>query len=147
MITSTSIDSNSQSFETSRENNSSVAVPRDCTLLDLYDDWSFETLKIKIIVSLHKAPWLFWVMTVHIPLNPFPPTPPTSPPKKNTVPILSVSYSLKCQHKNRTHCPGQKLPQPVKEDLCIQMDGKTSHDVQCYKLRALTKVIGFIINI
>ena len=38
--------------------------------------------------------------------------------------ILLGSDSLRFQHNNRTHSPGQKLPPPGKYYLCFQMGGK-----------------------
>ena len=74
-------------------------------------------------------------------------------PKKNhgvTAPsahILLRYYLLKCQRKNRTHRPGQKLPPPGKKYLCSKMGGETSHAAQCYKSSATTKAIDLILAI
>ena len=59
--------------------------------------------------------------------------------------VLLGSDSLKCQHKNRTNRPGQKLPPPGKNYLCFQMGGETAHAAQCFNSRAFTQVIGFIL--
>ena len=75
---------------------------------------------------------------------------PPTPPQKNqsvsaqSADILLVSDSLKCQHGNRTHRSVQKLTLPRKYYLCSRSEGESAHDSQCYKLHALTKVIGLI---
>ena len=84
-------------------------------------------------------------MKVHIPLK--------IPPRNNrsvTEPsahILPGSDSLKCQHKNKTHRPGQKLHPPVKEYLCFQMGGKTAHAAHCSKSHLFTEFIDLILEI
>ena len=59
--------------------------------------------------------------------------------------ILLGYDSLKCQHRDRTHRSGQKLPPPRKEYLCFQMDGKPAHAAKCSKLQAFTKVVDLVI--
>ena len=113
-------------------------------MLVFYDAQSFETPRIKITVSLHQVPYFFWVVTLHSPLKP--------PPKNHGVTATSAqvllgSDSLKCQHNNRTHRPGQKLPPPGKYYIYFQMGGKTAHAAQCSKSRVLTKAIYFILEI
>ena len=103
--------------------------------------WDYQSKTI--IVSLHQVPWFFWVMTMHSPLK---------LPKKNSVNAPSAqiflgSDSLKCQHKNRSHRQGQKLPPPGKQYLCLKMYGETAHDAQCSKSHLLTKVIDLILEI
>ena len=102
-------------------------------------------------MTLHEVPRFFWVMTKHSPFK----LPKThcsyTAPSYHifTVPtenILFGSDSLKCQHKNITHRPGQKLTPPVKQYLCFQMGGETAHYEQCLNSHALTKVIHLIID-
>ena len=61
--------------------------------------------------------------------------------------ILLGSDSMKYQHNNRTCRPAQELPQPGKYYPCFQMNGKTAHDVQCYKSRKLTEGVPLVFNI
>ena len=61
--------------------------------------------------------------------------------------ILLGSDPLKCQHKNRTHRQGQKIPPPRKDYLCFQMVGKPAHSAQCSDSRTLTKMIDLILGI
>ena len=78
---------------------------------------------------------------------------PLNPQKNNhgvtaqSAQILLGSDLLKFQQKNRNHRQGQKLTPPLKEYLCFQMGGKTAHATQCYKSRALTKVIDLFLDI
>ena len=73
----------------------------------------------------------------------------TTPIKDNhsdTVPIAQFilgSDTLQCQHNITTHMTHQKLNQYGKEYLCFQIDGGTSLSEQCYKSRALSKIIEF----
>ena len=87
---------------------------------------------------------IYSVMMIHSPLK--------SPLKNHsfTAPsdlILLGSDSLQCQHSNRTHRSGPKLPPPRKEHLCFQIYRKPSHATQCPKSRTLNEVIDLIIEI
>ena len=113
-------------------------------LLVFLNTWSFETPRINNHRITAPSALFFRVIKVHSPLK---------LPKNNhgvTAPsahILSGYDSLKCQHNNRTHRPGQKLPPPGKWYLLFQIDGKTVHSTQFSKSRALNKFIGLIIEI
>ena len=73
-----------------------------------------------------------------------------NPPSKKTLShcknahIFLWSDSMQCQHRNRTHRSGQKLPPPRKWYLCFQMNGETAHSVKFSNSCALTKVIDLI---
>ena len=77
-----------------------------------------------ITVSLHQVPIFCWVVMMHSPLK---------PPKENcgvTSPsahILLVYDSLKCQHSNRTHRSGQKLPPPGNSIFVFKWMGNLPH--------------------
>ena len=73
---------------------------------------------------------IVWVMTVH---SPFKLTQNNHGVIAPSAQILLGFDSLKCQHKSRTHRPGQKLPPPGKEYLYFKMVGKTAHDSECSK--------------
>ena len=60
--------------------------------------------------------------------------------------IMLGNNTLHYQHNTTTNMTRQKLPLSGMDYLCLQMDGKTYHAVQCDKSRALTKVIEEVIS-
>ena len=98
-------------------------------MLSFDDAWSFETTKINHSSVTAPSSPVFLGDDIAPSFE--------TPPKKNqgaTAPsahIFKGSDSLKSQHKNRTHRPGQKLPPPRKQYLFFQMSGKTAHTAQC----------------
>ena len=113
-------------------------------MLDFYDAWSFETTRVNNHSVTVPSALTFWVVKLYSSLK---------LPKTNYVAtepsaqILLGSDSLKCQHKNRTHRLGQKLPPPGKYYLCFQLGGEIAHAAQCSKSRTLTKVIDLVLDI
>ena len=111
LISNISVDNYAQSFETPRKVNSSVTAPGLNILLGFYYARLFETPRINNhgvtepsarIILFDESAKSF-----------------ETPPKNNhivTAPSVHItgSDSLKCQHKNITHRPGQKLPSPGK---------------------------------
>ena len=105
-----SFDNNAQSFEIPRKK-SSVTEPGDHILLGFYDAWSFDTP----IINNHSVTAPSALLFLDDEISQYFETPKTN--HSVTAPssqILSGYGSLKCQHKNRTHRPGQKLPPPGK---------------------------------
>ena len=107
LISNIYVDNYAQSFETPRKRNSSVTAPGPHILLGFYYARSFETPRInnhgvtepsaRIILGDDSAKSF-----ENTPRNNHIVTAPSS--------HISGSDSLKCQHKNITHRPGQKLP-------------------------------------
>ena len=103
------------------ENNSSITAPGDHILLGFYDAWSFETPRINNHSVNSPSPLIVLVFGSAQSFE----TTPKETVSLHQVPIFLLgSDSLKCQHKNRSHIPGQKVPPSRKEYIFFQMGGK-----------------------